>query len=55
MKLCVLFLSVLFLLGCASSGYNPHYIVSDALDKEVMIPAEESFHPTSSSEQTFSY
>ncbi len=55
MKLCVLFLSVLFLLGCASSGYNPHYIVSDTLDEEIMIPSGESFHPTSSLEQTSAY
>lgn len=55
MKLYVLFLSLLFLLGCASSGYNPHYIVSDTLDEEIIIPAEESFHPTSSSEQTSAY
>ena len=55
MKLCLLFLSLLFLSGCASSGYNPHYIVSDTLDEEIMIPTEEPFHPTSSLERTFSY
>lgn len=32
----LLILALLFLLsGCASTGYNPHYIVSDTLEEDI--------------------
>jgi hypothetical protein len=47
MKL-ILTLALFFLVtGCASSGYNPHYIVSDTLDEEVIPQQQELSDPTS--------
>ncbi len=34
MKLFLVFALFFLVSGCASSGYNPHYIVSDILDEE---------------------
>lgn len=47
MKLILTLALIILLSGCASSGYNPHYIVSDTLDEEVTLPQEPSAHPTS--------
>lgn len=44
----ILTLALFFLIsGCASTGYNPHYIVSDTLDEEVTPPQQELADPTS--------
>ena len=46
MKL-ILTLAILFLLsGCATSGYRPHYIVSDASEEEVILPEAKISDPT---------
>lgn len=44
----ILTLALFFLIsGCASTGYNPHYIVSDTLDEEITPLEPELSDPTS--------
>lgn len=38
MRISLLLLGLIFLSGCASSGYNPHYIVSDATEETLTEP-----------------
>ena len=38
MRISLLLLGLLFLSGCASSGYNPHYIVSDTIEEVLPEP-----------------
>lgn len=42
MRVLTLILFILILSGCASTGYNPHYIVSDATEENLSIPEEPS-------------
>jgi|JI10StandDraft_1071094.scaffolds.fasta_scaffold34681_7 hypothetical protein len=44
----ILTLALIFLTGaCASTGYNPHYILSDTLDEEITLSEESVSDPTS--------
>lgn len=45
----ILILPLFFLIsGCATSGYNPHYIVSDTIKEETATQQAEVSDPTSS-------
>lgn len=48
MRLILLLFALFFLVGCASSGYNPHYIVSDCLEEEVILSEPEVSDPPNS-------
>lgn len=50
MRLFLMLALIALSVGCASSGYNPHYIVSDTLDEEVIPPQEGVAPPTFSSD-----
>lgn len=50
MKLILTLATIFLLSGCASSGYNPHYIVSDTLNEGITLPQESVADPTSSSD-----
>ena len=39
MKVIYFFIPLVFLMGCAQSGYTPHYIISDTLE-EASLPKE---------------